>query len=54
MLEVDIKCPEWKPNPRLYPDLVPVVKKVVDLMPAHHLLEPYKGKIFKDINAAFN
>jgi hypothetical protein len=31
-----------------------VVKKVVNLIPAQHLLEPYKGENFKDINAAFN
>jgi len=31
-----------------------VVKKVVNSIPAHHLLEPYNGEIFEDTNAAFN
>lgn len=52
--EVEIKRLEWKPNPRLHLDLVPVVKKVVNSMPAQHLLEPYTGENFEDINAAFN
>ena len=52
--EVEIERLEWKPNPRLHLDLVPVVKKVVNSMPAQHLLEPYTGEIFEDINAAFN
>jgi hypothetical protein len=53
-LEVEIQRPEWQLNHRLYPDLAPVVKKVVDSMPAHHLLEPYNGETFEDPDAAFN
>ena len=52
--EVEIQRPEWQPNHRLHLDLAPVVKKVVDSMPAHHLLEPYNGKTFEDPNATFN
>lgn len=51
--EVEIERPEWKPNPQLHPDLV-VVKKVVDSMPAHHLLPPKTGEEFDSIEAAFN
>ena len=29
-------------------------KKVVDFMPAHHLLELYNSEIFKDPNTMFN
>ena len=52
--EAKIQRLEWQPNPRLHQDLAPVVKKVVDSMPAHHLLEPYEGEIFEDTNAAFD
>jgi hypothetical protein len=52
--EVKIKRPKWKPNPRLHPDLVVVVKKVVDSIPAHHLLPPKTGEEFNLIEAAFN
>jgi hypothetical protein len=51
---VEIERPEWKPNPRLHGDLVPVVKAVVDSMPAHHLLKPYDGEVFEDPKAAFD
>ncbi|XTI83056.1 hypothetical protein V2W45_1326500 [Cenococcum geophilum] len=52
--EVKIQRPEWQPNYRLHPDLAPVVKKVVNSMPAHHLLKPYDGETFKNPDAAFN
>ena len=52
--EVEIERPEWKPKPRLHPDLVVVVKKVVDSMPAHHLLPPKTGEEFDSIEAVFN
>ena len=52
--EVEIEHPEWKPNPRLHPDLVVVVKKVVNSMPAHYLLPPKTGEEFDLIEAAFN
>ena len=53
-LEVKIKRPEWKPNPRLHPDLVVVVKKVVNSMPTHYLLFPKTGEEFDLIEAVFN
>ena len=53
-LEVKIECPKWKPNPQLHPDLVVVVKKVINLMPAHHLLPPKTGKELNSIEAVFN
>jgi len=50
--EVQIPRPKWKPSPRLDASLVPIVKRVIDAMPAHHLKKPYTGKIFKDPDAA--
>ena len=52
--EVETERPGWKPNPQLYLDLVVVVKKVIDSMPAHHLLPPITGEEFDSIEAIFN
>ena len=53
-LEVKIEFPKWKLNLRLHPDLIVIVKKVINLMPAYHLLPPKTSEEFNLIKAAFN
>ena len=53
-LEIKIKYFKWKLNPQLHLDLVVVVKKIINSIPAHHLLPPKTSEEFNSIKTVFN
>lgn len=44
----------WQPHLGLDPDLVPIIRKAIDAMPAAHLIEPKTGETFDSHEAAWD